>query len=273
MAMPNELVLVRHGHSEGNLVVDFSKQGDDSFYTPDFRERPGHRWRLTREGQEQARISGQWIVGKIGEKFDRYYVSPYVRTRETAALLNLPEAEWRVDQRLRERDWGDICSMPRSEFKTKYPQSFFMKEIDALYWRPPGGESIADVRLRVRNFFDTLHRECAGQRVVVVTHGELMWAARAEIEYMTDEQWVRSDKDSSQKIHNAQVLEYSRTDPASGVTGKYLGWQRTVCPWKDQTASEWTAIVRKRFTNEELLEQVNKIEPVVTLEQDFINGN
>lgn len=38
--MPNNLVLIRHGHSEGNLVSDKSKQGDDSFYTPDFRERP-----------------------------------------------------------------------------------------------------------------------------------------------------------------------------------------------------------------------------------------
>src|SRR3990170_8107458 len=112
MAMPNELVLVRHGHSEGNFVADTSRRGDDSLYTTDFRERPGHRWRLTKEGANQARAAGEWILRNIGERFDRYYVSPYVRTRETAALLGLPEAEWRIDQRLRERDWGDIGSIP-----------------------------------------------------------------------------------------------------------------------------------------------------------------
>ena len=92
MAMPNELVLVRHGHSEGNFVVDQSKLGDDSFYTPDFTERPGHQWRLTEEGREQARITGEWIMNNIG-KFDRYYVSPYIRTKETAGLLGLPDSE------------------------------------------------------------------------------------------------------------------------------------------------------------------------------------
>jgi broad specificity phosphatase PhoE len=268
MAMPNELVLVRHGHSEGNLVVDYSKQGDDSFYTPDFRERPGHQWRLTQEGQKQAQISGQWILENIGQIFDRYYVSPYIRTKETAGLLNLPKAEWRVDQRLRERDWGDICSMPRAEFKETYPNSFFMKELDALYWRPPGGESIADVRLRVRNFFDTLHRECAGQRVIVVTHGEFIWAARAEIEYMTDEGWVLSDKDPLQKIYNTQVLQYSRTDPKIGTTGKYIGWKRSICPWKENNSVQWSMIERNRFTNEELLEQVRTVNPLSSSEKN-----
>jgi len=259
--MPNELVLVRHGHSEGNFVVDKSKQGDDSFYTPDFRERPGHRWRLTAEGRKQAQNTGAWILENIGGKFDRYYVSPYVRTRETAALLGLPGAEWRIDQRLRERDWGEIGSMPRAEFKSAYPQSYFIKEIDALFWRPPGGESIADVRLRVRNLFDTLHRECSGQRIIIVTHGEFMWSARAELEYMTDEEWVLSDKDSSQKIHNSQIIHYTRNNFQSGETEKYIGWLRSICPWKG-IDTKWLPIKRKRFSNEELLEQVSKIEPV-----------
>jgi broad specificity phosphatase PhoE len=266
MAMPNHLVLVRHGHSEGNLVVEYAKKGDDRFFTPDFRERPGHRWRLTNNGQKQAVVAGKWIIDNIGQKYDRYYVSPYVRTRETAALLNLPDAEWRIDQRLRERDWGDIGSMPLAEFKKAFPHSALTKEIDALYWRPPGGESIADVRLRVRDFFDTLHRECEGQRVLVVTHGEFMWAARAELEYLTDEQWVLSDKDPEQKIHNTQVIHYSRVHPESGATEKYMSWQKSVCPWKEETNPQWNHITRKRYSNDDLLEQVNEIKPVVTLE-------
>jgi len=263
MAMPNELGFVRHGHSEGNLAVDLGKKGDDSLFTPGFRETPGHQWRLTEEGCEQARTTGKWIRSEIGEQFDRYYVSPFVRTRETAALLGLRDAEWRVDQRLRERDWGEIGSMPRGEFKARYSQSAFLKKIDALYWRPPSGESIADVRLRVRSFFDTLHRECDGLRVLVVTHGEFMSAARAALEYMSDEEWMFADGDPDQKIRNGHVYHYSRFDPETRSPGKYLSWIRKVCPWRDEGESPWKKIMRKRFSNSELLEQVSGIGPII----------
>jgi broad specificity phosphatase PhoE len=269
MAMPEELVLVRHGHSEGNLVVDRSKQGDDSFYTPDFRERPGHRWRLTEEGQKQAEIAGRWVLENISEEFDRYYVSPYVRAKETAGLLGLPDAEWRVDPRLRERDWGDIGSLPRSEFKEQYPQNAFLKEVDSLYWRPPGGESIQDVRMRVRNMFDTLHRETAGQKVIIVTHGEFMWATRAELEYMSDEDWVEADNNKDNKIHNAQVIHYSKNGPGS-EPAKYLSWTRSVCPWLKSIDVDWLPIERHRFTNEQLREQVCEVEPTVNIPVDKI---
>lgn len=38
--MPIDLVLVRHGQSEGNLAQAKSKKGDDCFWTPDFSQRP-----------------------------------------------------------------------------------------------------------------------------------------------------------------------------------------------------------------------------------------
>ncbi|MBK7393820.1 MAG: histidine phosphatase family protein [Chloracidobacterium sp.] len=261
--MPNELVIVRHGHSEGNLVLGESKKGDHSLLTPDVRETPGHRWRLTPKGREQAAVTGKWIAENFPNGFDRYYASPFVRTRETAALLGLTNAEWRLDQRLRERDWGEINSMPTTEHESSYPQNALIKRIDALYWRPPAGESIADVRLRVRNFFDPLHRECEGQRVLVVTHGEFMSAARAALEYMSDEQWVLSDNDPAHKIFNTHVYQYSRLDPHSGESTKYLSWRQSVCPHRENTDTGWTRIQRNRFSNEELLEQVSQIGSII----------
>ncbi len=256
MTMPVDLILVRHGHSEGNLVIERAKKGDDSLFTPDFRERPGHRWRLTNEGRAQAEHAGQWIAGNIGARFDRYYASPYVRTQETAALLGLPDAEWRLDQRLRERDWGEIGSLPKAEQASLYPRNTLIQKNDALYWRPPGGESIADVRMRVRTFFDTLHRECEGQAVIVVTHGEVMSAVRGSLEYLSDETWLEFDRDRSKKILNTHVYHYTRRDPLNGSVGKYLSWRRDVCPFKPGADSGWEAIERKRFSNEELLRRV-----------------
>lgn len=261
MTMPDRLVFVRHGHSEGNLANESSRNGDDSFFTPEFRDRPGRNWRLTDQGREQAAVAGQWIKDNIGTTFDRYYVSPFVRTKETAALLGLPAAQWRVAQRLRERDWGDISAIPRNEFVEGFPLSARTKRIDSLYWRAPGGESIADVRMRVREFLDTLHREMGGRSVIAVVHGEYMWAVRAELEYMSDEEFVASEGDPTQRIHNTQVLEYSRLHPVTGEQAKYLNWRRSTNPWTATAASAamWSEITRPTFSNEDLLAQVNTV--------------
>jgi hypothetical protein len=37
--LPIDIVLVRHGESEGNLAQAYSKKGDDSLWTPEFSAR------------------------------------------------------------------------------------------------------------------------------------------------------------------------------------------------------------------------------------------
>ena len=252
--MPLDLIFVRHGHSEGNLAMEAAKKGDHSLITEEFREIPGHQWHLTADGREQAITAGEWIRKNISPHFDRYYCSPFVRTCETAGFMDLPAAEWRVDLRLRERDWGEINSVPKSEHETRYPHNARVKRIDALYWRPPAGESIADVRLRVRSLFDTLHRECADQTVIVVTHGEFISAARANLEYLSDQEWVERDTDKAWKIHNTHVYHYTRRDPATGAPGTHISWVRAACPWMPENDTQWREIVRRRYSNSDLLE-------------------
>ena len=52
-----ELVLVRHGESEGNLAFNKSMQGDHSLYSGKFLERHSSLWRLTDRGREQVRTA------------------------------------------------------------------------------------------------------------------------------------------------------------------------------------------------------------------------
>lgn len=263
MALPNRIIFVRHGNSEGNYARAKAKKGDTSLFTSDFRERPDHNLRLTEDGREQAAATGRWIGEQFG-RFDRYYVSPYARTKETAALLGLTNPMWRLDDRLRERDRGDMDTITLTEFQELFPTSAHIQNINALYWRPPGGESIADVKLRVRDVLDTLHRECAGQEVIIVTHGEFMWAARAVLEYMTNEEWLAADDDKSQRILNTHVLEYTRVDPVTGTIADRLGWWRAICPWKDGSDTGWRRIERRTYSNEDLLEQVARVPQLIT---------
>ena len=66
-----------------------------------------NRYSIRWFGVEQARKTGEWL--REQPEFDRFYVSPHIRTRETAASFELG-GEWRVDDRFRERDWGMMYS-------------------------------------------------------------------------------------------------------------------------------------------------------------------
>src|SRR6185436_2831339 len=100
MTMPIDLVLVRHGQSEGNAAKRRSEAGDHSAFTEAFKNRHSSSFRLTKLGREQAHLAGKWLRAEFydrGIAFDRCITSEYLRAVETAALLELPDAEWRTD--------------------------------------------------------------------------------------------------------------------------------------------------------------------------------
>lgn len=265
MVMPNNLLFVRHGQSEANIIQKACKNGDDSLWTEDFVTVPDRTWRLTNLGTFQAEIAGKWIQSNIPH-FDRYIVSPFVRTRETAALLNLPNVAWEENRSVRERSWGEIDSIPLSRFRELYPLNAAYKDRDPLYWNPPAGEAIADVaENRVRNLLNTLHRENEGDNVLIVSHGEFMWAVRLVLERWSDEEFIRNDSDPEYKIHNCSVFHYTRINPETGEQASKLKWFRKMYPsyntktklW-EMKESEWKFFDRQRLTNAELLERAKQ---------------
>ena len=265
--MPVDLVLVRHGRSEGNEAREQSKQGDDSGYTDTFRARRNREWRLTDLGIEQARAAGQWIRGEVAPTFSRYYTSEYLRARETAAHLGIEDACWVQDILLRERSWGRAdFVMPESERYERFSAELAARREDPCYWRPPEGESLAEVCLRVERVLNQIGRDCAGGSCLLSTHEDVMWAARFILEGMTQEQWrelLLSD-DPCDKIHNGQVLHYSRRDPQTGAISDRLAWVRSVCPWAPERArARWEPIQPPSFTNDELLAAVGRVERLI----------
>lgn len=120
MSMPLDLYVIRHGESEANVIVQAGEQGDNSLYTQDNVTVPDRSWRLTATGRKQADCIGRWLVSQQ-QLFDRYMVSPYVRTRETAATMALPKAKWEENRVLRERSWGEINTITKDEFKPTTP--------------------------------------------------------------------------------------------------------------------------------------------------------
>lgn len=177
--MPRELVIARHGQSEANIV----QRGDDHGLEPDVAaaifERPDWKNRLTSEGIEQAQQAKTVIDQLLGglASFDALYVSPTLRTRETAAYMGgLAQGGWTVDDRIVERSWGIFGKRSRAEQLQMFQMTADEKKRNPWYARPDGGETMPEVYGRFRDFQGTLHREQANKRVFAVTHGDFMMA-------------------------------------------------------------------------------------------------
>lgn len=272
MTMPLDLYLVRHGESEGNVAMGLSRQGDHSVFTEDFCRRHSSTLRLTDAGRRQAAAAGVWLKDRNNHEslmFDRYLVSSYARAMETAALLELPGARWLIDPYLRERDMGDFDIMSEEDKRNFYPRAFEAYSLDPFYWRPPNGESVAELCMRVDRVLDTLHRECPDRRVIVVCHGMVMWAFLIRLERLTPEDFLNSTRYGApnRKIHNCQVLHYTRRDPATGLVSNRLGWTRSVCPWNESSASPTRFRTIERpvpFSNDDLLKKVEQCQRIVS---------
>jgi NAD+ kinase len=257
MTMPIDLVLIRHGESEGNAARRCSAAGDNAVFTEEFCRRHNSRFRLTDRGREQARLAGTWLKENFRDRFDRYLVSGYLRAMETAGLLDLPDAAWYQEFYLRERDMGLFEIMSEDDKKRKHPEVYRQYEFDPFYWTPPNGESIAQLCLRIDRVLHTLHRECSDKRVIVVAHGLVMWAFMLRIERLTPGQYLEKSQssDRNEQIRNCQIIHYTRLDPTTNLLSTRVDWVRSVCPWEiANPVPMWRKIERPKFTNGQLME-------------------
>ncbi len=276
MTMPRDLLFIRHGQSEANIIQKHTDHGIDEVTVRAIFARPDWHQRLTKSGIEQAKQAKEYIDRELGglATFDAFYVSPFIRTRQTAAYIDEKEVgNWTIDDRIIERDWGAYGKMSRADQAVNFPRTAAEKLVNPLYVRLDGGESVHDVYGRFRDFQGTLHREQADGRVVVVTHGDFINAARYGIERMLPEEWEEIDNNPAYKIRNCTLLHYTRVNPqdASDVQPK-LRWRRYTYPdaiHESPGSGEWVELSeRRRYTSAELLSQAEKVAPLLA-DHDF----
>ena len=159
--MDNVLVLVRHGQSEWNAKNLFTgwKNVD-----------------LTEVGIEEARKGGSMLKGE-GITFDIAYTSALIRAQHTLEIileeLGQSGLETIEDQRLNERDYGDLVGLNKDDAREKWGEE------QVHIWRrsydipPPGGESLKDTAARVLPYFESaiIPEVQSGKNVIVAAHG------------------------------------------------------------------------------------------------------
>ena len=254
-----ELTLVRHGQSEGNLAYRRAGQGDDSLYSGGFMDRHSSLWRLTDRGRMESRAAGEWLQEEC-KAFDAHYTSEFLRAMETSALLNIKNAQWYAEPNCRERDWG-AWDLARTKERDSKEES--RRRRAGLYFAPAGGESLAAVILRVDLLLDYLHGRYPDRRVLMVCHGELMWAFRLRFEKLNQIQFreMGAAARGDERIHNGSVLRYSREDPSTGEAAKSFRWMQLATPGhvdQEKRRPGWREFRPMSYSNEDLLELVGR---------------
>jgi broad specificity phosphatase PhoE len=260
--MPEDLYLVRHGESEGNLVNRRSRAGDDSYFTPEHLGRHSSEWHLTDRGIEQAKAAGEFLRREAKLPFDVYLTSEWVRAMETAAYLDIPDAQWHPYVYLRERSLGDLEVLPHKDKVARFGASLEMRKRYPYLWRADQGEAFEDIALKWDRIQQILHRKYAMKRALVVSHEGVLWEAMHLIERLLirDMDRLLSSDDPKDSIHNCQIIHYTRRDPANGRLSDHLDWVRSVCPWDPSLSSnDWRPITRRTFSNLELLEMAASV--------------
>ena len=173
----NKLVLLRHGQSQWNLENKFTGWKD----VP-----------LTEKGINEANNAGL-LLKKNNIKIDKIFSSVLERANKTAEIaIMASEIEnlhkngiliYEKDQRLNERDYGDLVGLNKTETAEK-----FGKE-QVHIWRrsydtpPPNGESLKDVVQRVSPYFTNHIKPLIlnQKNILIVAHGNSLRAIMIEV--------------------------------------------------------------------------------------------
>lgn len=208
---PQTLWIVRHGQSAGNVARDAAEAGGLAMIDLAWRDIDVP---LSELGVAQSVALGDWFAKlPAGEQPEVILCSTYLRARETARLvaegsrLSDTVAKLRVDERLREKEFGILDRLTKLGIRQKHPELNEQRvHVGKFYFRPPGGESWCDVILRLRSLLEMVTREYADRRVLVVAHQVTVNCMRYLLEQMDEQKILEIDRQGD--VPNCAVTSY-----------------------------------------------------------------
>lgn len=154
------LILIRHGETAWN--ADSRIQGHR-----DIGLNATGRWQAQRVAQALA-----------DEPKDAVYASDLQRAADTARAIAQAHAGGalpvRLDPGLRERHFGHFEGLSFTEIEARWPEDAQAWRTRVPHWTPQGGESLLQVRERIRRTLDAVAQQHLGGQVVVVAHGGIL---------------------------------------------------------------------------------------------------
>ncbi len=215
-AWPARMSIVRHGQSAGNVASELAERRGHAMVDIAVRDMDVP---LSELGERQASALGRWLSEQSPDELPTVMLtSPYVRTMETGRLLlgaaGLPDIPVVIDERLREREYGILDRFTMHGVNHRFPEQAELRaRLGKFYHRPPGGESWCDVLLRLRSVMQTIRRDFADERVLIVTHRVVVYMFRYLLENMTEQEIMAIDREHD--VANCSLTTYSF--PPEGV--------------------------------------------------------
>jgi broad specificity phosphatase PhoE len=205
-----EILLVRHGESAANVAASRAEAAGAEIIDVPARDADVE---LSDAGQDQAAALGSWLRDLPDDRRpDVVWSSPYRRALDTARIaLRVADAEipLRVDERLRDRDLGITDTLTTAGVQARYPGEAERRQwLGKFYHRPPGGESWADVALRVRSFLADLDRQTRHERVLVTCHDVVVLVFRYVCEELDEARILQVGR--TEGVRNASVTRLVR---------------------------------------------------------------
>jgi len=150
----NTYWVMRHGEAENNVKGVLS--GDPTA--------PHH---LTEKGKDQVAKAARSLKAE-GVTFDLIFVSPFLRTQETAAILKeklgWTDHQMITDERIRELGSGSWNGKKVSEYIRHF------NHFDRFDSRPDGVENFTDIKKRMGDFLYSVESEQEGKKILIITH-------------------------------------------------------------------------------------------------------
>ncbi|MDX2287489.1 MAG: histidine phosphatase family protein [Hyphomicrobiaceae bacterium] len=160
------LYFIRHGETDWNAESRYQGQADIP---------------LNARGRAQARRNGEALRAHLpGLASADFVASPLSRTRETMSIvraaLELPPSDFRTDERLIELHYGNWEGRLLSDLRATDADALQHRQADPFNWHPEGGESFADLTIRLTAFLATVTRD-----TVIASHGGVSRALRCHL--------------------------------------------------------------------------------------------
>tara|TARA_Y100000992_G_C21137093_1_gene429448 strand:+ start:55 stop:591 length:537 start_codon:yes stop_codon:yes gene_type:complete len=152
--MSRSIWFVRHAQSEYNQKKLFTGWHDPN---------------LTEHGKEKAH---QLKKDLEGINFSHVFSSPLKRAYYTALIL-VHKDKIVVDDRLKERSYGDWSAKNKEQVKELEGEDNYRAARRGWNTSPPNGESLRDVSIRVKPFIENLPDQ---GNILVVSHGNTIRA-------------------------------------------------------------------------------------------------
>ena len=170
-----EIILCRHGQTDWNVHGRYQGRTD----VP-----------LNEYGRQQARDLARSLSAY---QIDAVYSSTLERAYDTALEIARPRGlEVRRDLRLDEINQGLWEGMRHDEIMLHHPEKLAAWQHHPIDLRLPEGETLEEVRLRVREALDDMMVRHHGQVICIVAHSVSMAVVKHELQGMTLRQALAS---------------------------------------------------------------------------------